>query len=131
MTTLYRPHRVLLLRSRFRQPGMLFLHTRAELYPDRIELNGWGLQGRYSRTLPLADVARFEWHTERKGAPNLIVHLTDGTELPLIVEQSATWRDTLEHRLHFTTTERCGLEPARRVLNLSLPDLIAYTTSMA
>lgn len=94
------PSRAPLLSNRFSMLGRSLLFPRARLFEDRIELGGWHWQGRFSRTIALADVRDVEWWT---GAPdcNLEVRLASGERLGLWLPDAAHWK--------FAIAERVGL----------------------
>ncbi len=66
------------------------LWSRAQLYTDRLELNGWYLWGRYHRSIPLGRIGEVEPAEDR-----LLLHLTDGSTLRIEIDAPRSWADTL------------------------------------
>ena len=102
------PHRLVLLNTHFRTPNQRLLFAQARLYFDRIELTGWQLRERFEETIPLYGVAHIDWNpnasVEADAFPNVVFHFTDGSTRPLVLDQVASWRHTLENRLSWTPT---------------------------
>ena len=117
-------HRVQLLQTGFRYGDRAALFARARLYPDRIELTDWSLRGTHSRMIALSEVDHVEWTTSATDA-NATLVLAAGERVPLRLKQVSRWQQALEQRLSWATGR--NLHP----LDLSLKELVAYTTSMS
>ena len=66
------------------------LWSRARLYTDRMELTGWGLGGRYHRSISLGRIGAVELIED-----GLILHLTDGSALRIGIDTPREWADAL------------------------------------
>ena len=66
------------------------LWSRARLYADRMELTGWGLGGRYHRSISLGRIGAVELIED-----GLILHLTDGSALRVEIDTPREWADAL------------------------------------
>ena len=66
------------------------LWSRARLYADRMELTGWGLGGRYHRSISLGRIGAVEPIED-----GLILHLTDGSALRIEIDTPREWADAL------------------------------------
>ena len=66
------------------------LWSRARLYTDRMELTGWGLGGRYHRSISLGRIGAVEPIED-----GLILHLTDGSTLRIEMDSPREWADAL------------------------------------
>jgi len=62
------------------------LWSRLKVYPDRLELVGWSLAGRYERGISLDRIDEAD-HEERR----LRLALENGEEVALIVDEAARW----------------------------------------
>lgn len=103
METFPSPYHLVLLSTRFRLPEQRLLFPSARLYFDRIELTGWHLHERFEKVIPLAEVTGIEWNATMSDGPEeaaaTVFLLDDGQALPVQLDQLASWRHTLEHRL--------------------------------
>lgn len=97
------PYHLVLLNTRFRAPQQRLFFSRARLYFDRIELTGWQLPEPFEEVIHLSDVVQIEWDPQMgdrdKHDVNVVFKFSDGRTLPLVLDQHASWRHTLEHRL--------------------------------
>ena len=66
------------------------LWPRVRLYADRMELTGWGLGGRYHRSISLGRIGAVEPIED-----GLILHLTDGSALRIEIDTLREWADAL------------------------------------
>lgn len=62
--------------------------SRLRLYPDRLELRGWSLDGRIQRRVWLQEVKRTDHEDGR-----LLLRLESGTRLRLAVDEAERWAD--------------------------------------
>jgi len=72
---------------------------RAYLYTDRIRIQGWTWSGRYRRVIPLERIDDIKWWAVIDDV-NFLVHLDDGTAVPLQLQKGAgTWNVELHDLL--------------------------------
>jgi hypothetical protein len=81
--------------NRFRFPGQWFFYGRARLYADRVDLKGWGLRGRYVRSIPLSTIERVEWWTGSMMC-NLEFCLGGDKTLGIWVEGAGRWKFAID-----------------------------------
>lgn len=62
------------------------LWSRIDLYPDRLELLGWALDGRHHRRIPLEQIEETDYGNQR-----LLLDLTDDERVALRLEEPARW----------------------------------------
>ena len=94
------PHHVPLIVSRFRIPGRRFVRSRARLFGDRIELEGWTLRGRFYRCLRLASIAHLESHANADD-PHLTLFLENEEVLHLYMDDAFKWRALFENWVRY------------------------------
>ncbi len=100
--------------SRFQLPDRKLLFARARLYEDRLELSGFGLRGRYRRTLRLDEVCSVEWWSGAGKEPNLALQLHDGRSLAVWVPGPGLWKFAVEEHMPRLESKRT-LEREERV----------------
>jgi len=83
------PETVLSGRFRFRDPALLC--ARVRLYPDRLELSGWQMKGRYHRRIPLQQVLQ----ADALNADSLLLWLSNGETVRLRVEGALRWKQAI------------------------------------
>jgi hypothetical protein len=123
------PHKIVLLTTGFRYQDRRLFFARARLFFDRVELSGWQPGERHLSVIPLDAVRRVDWLPAQAGA-NVVLHLEDGTSLPLFLEEASLWQHLLEHRLRWSARtfpvppsfapsfERCLTDPAAYACNV-------------
>ena len=122
------PHSVVLLSSRFQYPGRRLFFTRARLFFDRIELTGWQFGKKHTCAIPLDAVDTIEWQTNTADA---VLHLTEGGPVMLRLAQADQWKQSLDQRLHWNTTNYFPTKaPSTTRPDLSLHDLITFSSCM-
>ena len=125
------PHSVVLLTSRFQYPDRRLFFTRARLFFDRIELSGWNLGSKHTRAIPLDTVDKIDWKSD---TPDAVVHLTEGESVALRLSQVERWKQSLDQRLHWNTTNyfptTATKTPSTTRLDLPIDELIAFASSM-
>lgn len=84
-----------LFSNRFRFPGQRFFYGRARLFADRVELRGWGLRGRFVRSIPLRAIERVEWWTGSMLC-NLEFCMEDGKTFGIWVEGAGRWKFAID-----------------------------------
>lgn len=77
-----------ILSTRCKLPGRSLWFTRAHLHKDHIELSGWNWRGRFSRSIDLDNIDRFQWWAVLNDV-NFLLHLKDGAAVPLQLLRSA------------------------------------------
>ncbi|NBC87815.1 MAG: hypothetical protein GVY25_16660 [Bacteroidetes bacterium] len=77
-----------ILSTRCKLPGRSLWFTRAHLHEDHIELSGWNWRGRFSRSIDLDNIDRFQWWAVLNDV-NFLLHLKDGAAVPLQLLRSA------------------------------------------
>jgi hypothetical protein len=88
-----------ILSTRCKLPGRNLWFSRASLHEDRIELSGWTWKGRFSRSIRLDRIDRFQWWAVIDDV-NFLLHLEDGVAVPLHLLRSAgTWSCKLHELL--------------------------------
>ena len=87
-----RSETVLSGRFRFRNPALLW--ARVRLYPDRLELSGWQMRGRYFRRILLQQVLQSDATT----ADSLLLWLSDGETVRLRVKEALRWKRAIEQQ---------------------------------
>ena len=97
------PYQLVLLSTRFRAPERRLFFPNARLYFDRIELTGWHLHERFEDVIHLPEVARIDWHPSESDndelEANVVFEFSDGSALPLMLDQLPSWQHTLENRV--------------------------------
>ena len=86
------PDAVLSGRFRFRNPSLLW--ARVRLYPDRLELSGWHMQGRYVRRIPVRQILQADATT----FDSLLLWLSDGETIRLRVKEAFRWKQAIEQQ---------------------------------
>lgn len=81
-----------ILKTKCRPEKGGILSASATLYPDRIELRGWSLAGRYKEKVLLRNVERVEWWTSFPKTPNTRLTFSDGSSRVFWFEQGGVWR---------------------------------------
>lgn len=72
---------------------------RAQLYEDRVCLQGWTWWGQYRKTIPLARIARVRWLAVVDDV-NFVLHLKNGRSVPFQLLQGAgSWNVKLHNLL--------------------------------
>ncbi len=117
-------HKVVLLTTGFSLPGALLVYARARLFPDRIELSGWGGRGLFRETICLREVRRIAWPAAGADGPTTL-HLEDGRALAVCLHQPHRWRLRLEEHLRWSPW---GAAPPA-ASELGLKELVAYHTA--
>lgn len=74
----------------FRDPTLFF--ARARLYPDRLELSGWRLRGRYHRAIPIKQVLQVDLLSD----DSLAIWLSIGETVRLRIGQASRWKEEIE-----------------------------------
>ncbi len=77
-------------RFTFRDPTLFF--ARARLYPDRLELSGWRLRGRYRRSIPIKQVLQVDLLSD----DSLMIWLSIGETVRIRIDQAARWKEAIE-----------------------------------
>lgn len=81
----------------------------ASLYEDRIHIHGWTWQGRYEREVVVEDIDEVEWRPQPE-RPNLLLHLEDGTTVPLRLRKGAgLWNAKLHDLLDQSLLDKHSL----------------------
>lgn len=81
----------------------------ASLYEDRIHIQGWTWQGRYEREVVVEDIDEVEWRPQPT-RPNLLLHLEDGTTVPLRLRKGAgLWNAKLHDLLDQSLLDKRSL----------------------
>ena len=128
---MYHPHNVVLLTSRFQYPGRRLFFTRARLFFDRIELSGWKYGKKHTRAIPLDTVDTIDWKSD---TPDAVVHLAEGEPVALRLSQVDRWKQSLDQRLHWNTTNYFPLTTSKATSttrsDLPLSELISFASSM-
>ena len=123
-------HKIVLLTSSFQYPLRRLLFARARLFLDRIELTGWHFGDKYQEQIPLDQISWIEWKLDAVHGPNVIFHLEDDTQFPLILKQAYLWKHTLEERLQWNAPAHFRLSSAVTKPELPLKDIIAFSSGM-
>lgn len=85
------PVRNPLLTTRCTLPEERLWFARADLFDDAIRLSGWTWRGRVERRIAIASIDRVQWWAVLKDV-NFMLHLADGTSIPMQLHQGAgTW----------------------------------------
>lgn len=77
-------------RFSFREPLLLF--PRVRLRENELHLIGWGLRGRYQRSIPLVQVLRVD--ATRGG--RLLLWLDNGETVRLWVDDASGWKKAID-----------------------------------
>ena len=87
----------LILKSRFRYAEVRLLWARARLYRNRLVLTGLGPQGRYERTVSMADIESVRWRPSNgKSSYNVTLVLHDGERMQLWLSGAGLWKYAIE-----------------------------------
>ena len=133
MEATYRPHRVAVLTTRFQYADRHLFLARARLYPDRLELTGWSAHGTHLERIPLDQISHLEWEADASADASatscLRLDLSTGEQRRLLLQNRPQWEHWLETCLRWQAAR--AQTTARPAAALSLPELVAYTSSMS
>lgn len=88
-----------LLSSRCRLPHRSLWFGRAQLYEDRVHIQGWTWRGRYRRVVPIDAIERVRWWAVVDDV-NVMLYLEDGRAVPLqLMTGAGTWNVELHNLL--------------------------------
>lgn len=80
-------------------PNQTLWFGRAVLYEDRVTIRGWNWQGRFHEEILMERIEGIDWRPVPDG-PNLILHLTDGSNVRLRIKTAGgLWNAKLQELL--------------------------------